>query len=178
MWTFKSLMWRYSSIMAADFRTTSSSVNAGFGIGGGFVLLLYFAAGKWREIGPDKLGFSLLRGSWHNLSSLYAEWRSSPVGSLSWLLLPPHLSLPPLSLQSVTWRAISAESRLSRHFPPRSCNSLMKLRLPLWFWRPGHPSLQSNRSNQSLSRSLQSFSSPGSKLELDLNVLRHNIQCI
>lgn len=42
-------MWRYSSIMAADFRATSSSVKAGFGRGGGFVLLLYFAAGKRRE---------------------------------------------------------------------------------------------------------------------------------
>lgn len=54
-------MWRYSSIMAVDFRATSSSVKAGFGRGGGFVLPLYFATEKGREIGPDKLQFSFVQ---------------------------------------------------------------------------------------------------------------------
>lgn len=46
-------MCRYSAMMAADFRTTSSSLKAGLGGAEGFVLL-YFAVAKRGEVRPDE----------------------------------------------------------------------------------------------------------------------------
>ncbi len=97
-----------------------------------------------------------------------------PLSRLPLSRLP--LSRLPLSLSSVmlaTRRTGSVEARLSPPLPPRSCDSLLKLLLVIWFWpllspRPSRPSLRSNRSNRSLSRSLLSLSPPRSRLELDL----------
>lgn len=90
-----------------------------------------------------------------------------PLSLLPRSLLPlSRLPLSRLSVMLATRRTGSVEALLSPPLPPRSCDSLLKLLLVIWF--PSRPSLRSNRSNCSLLRSLLSLSLPRSRLELDL----------
>lgn len=119
--------------------------------------------------------------------SLLGPLSRLPRSRLPLSLLP--LSRLPLSLSSVmlaTRRTGSVVARLSPPLPPRSCDSLLKLLLVIWFRlllssRPSRPSLRSKRSKRSLSRSPLSLSPPRSRLELDLKVVSeteiHFITC-
>ena len=195
--TFKSLMWRYSSMMAFDFFSTSSSVKAGLGReegGGGVGALSRFTTEKKRRryqlnnipltslvlmsvCTPETISLSCnspVRSLLGPLSRLPLSLL--PLSRLPLSRLP--LSLLPLSRSSVmlaTRRTGSFVARLSPPLPPCSCDSLLKLLLLIWFWlplpsRPSRPSPRSNRSKRSLSRSARS--PPRSRLELDLKVVR------
>lgn len=78
--TFKSLMWRYSSIMAFDFFSTSSSVKVGFGReGGGVGALSRLTAEadkkKKKKKEEDKLNITPLRSvcTTHTISLLWGD---------------------------------------------------------------------------------------------------------
>lgn len=168
-------------MMACDFFSTSASVRAGFGREGGVG-----AFSRLTVRSDEKAKATISR---HFSSDVYLHTTRatgfSPVRSLLGRLSPlPRSLLPlsrlprsllPLSLLSVmlaTRRTGSVMSRLSRPLPPRSCDSLLKLLLVIWLplsSRPCRPSLRSNRSNRSLSRSPRSLSPPRSRLELDLS---------
>lgn len=84
--------------------------------------------------------------------------------ALSWL----PLSLLPLSRLSVMLATRRTDSLAALPSPLRSCDSLLKLLLVIWF--PSRLSLRVNRLKRSLSWSLRSRSLPRSRLELDLKL--------
>lgn len=181
-------------MMACAFFSTSASVKAGFGREGGAGAFSRLTAqsdkkSKKTTISPHLSSDVYLTPVYTTLTTRFSPVRSL-LGRLSRLprsLLPlsrlPR-SLLPLSLLSVmlaTRRTGSVTSRLSRPRPPRSCDSLLKLLLVIWLplsSRPCRPSLRSNRSNRSLSRSPLSLSPPRSRLELDLNCETNVHMCI